>query len=200
MKITKSTIWAFVLLIVAGALYRAWPGRPFTFAPQVAMAIFGGAVIKDKRLAFLLPLLSLLISDALYEVLYSLGQTPIKGYYQGQWATYLVLAGVTLFATLMKRVNVKNIVGFTLSGSVIFFIFSNFFVWLGHAGYQRPMTFNGLMLCYGDGLAFFRDQGIISGFYGNGLLGDLIFSFALFGSYYLINSYVIKPAARPAQS
>lgn len=198
MKFSKSTIWAFVLLLLAGSLYRVWEGRPFGFAPQVAMALFGGAVIKDKRLAFILPLLSMLISDALYHVLYQYDLTPIKGFYQGQWANYLLLSAITLFGMLMKKVNVKNVLGFTATSSVFFFIFSNFFVWLGNAGLQRPMTFEGLMLCYGDALAFHRDYGLIHGFYANQLLGDLIFSVVLFGSYYLINSYVAKPKTKIA--
>jgi hypothetical protein len=193
MKFTKSTIWAFVLLLLAGSLYRVWEGRPFGFAPHIAMALFGGAVIKDKRLAFILPLLSLLISDVLYQVLFDLQLTPIKGFYKGQWANYLLLAAVALFGMLMKKVNVKNVLGFTVTSSVFFFIFSNFFVWLAGEGLGRPFTFEGLMLCYGDALAFHRDYGLIHGFYANQLLGDLIFSVVLFGSYYLINSFILKP-------
>lgn len=193
MKFTKSTIWAFVLLVLAGSLYRVWEGRPFGFAPQVAMALFGGAVIKDKRLAFILPLLSLLISDGLYQILYSFDLTPIKGFYKGQWANYLLLSVITVFGMLMNRINVPKVIGATIGSSVFFFIFSNFFVWLGGAGFERPHTFDGLMLCYGDALAFLRDYGLIQGFYANQVLGDLIFSVVLFGSYYLINTYVVKP-------
>ena len=69
MKLNKSVLLSFGLLILAASLYRAWPDRPYGFAPQMAMALFGGAVIKDKKLAFLLPLLSMLISDLFYQVL-----------------------------------------------------------------------------------------------------------------------------------
>lgn len=193
MKFTKSTIWAFVLLVLAGSLYRVWADRPFGFAPQVAMALFGGAVIKDKRLAFFLPLLSLFISDALYYVLYQYDLTALKGIYKGQWANYLLLACITLFGMLMKKINVKNVLGFTITSSLFFFIFSNFLVWIAGEGLGRPITFEGLMLCYGDALAFYRDYGMIKGFYANPMLGDLIFSSVLFGSFYLINSYVTKP-------
>ena len=193
LKITKSTIWAFVLLVLAGSLYRVREGRPFGFAPQIAMALFGGAVIKDKRLAFILPLLSLFISDVLYFFLYENGLTPLKGLYKGQWANYLLLAGITLFGMLMKRINVKNVIGFTIASSVMFFILSNFFVWLAGEGLKRPLTFDGLIQCYVDAIVFHRDWGMIKGFYANQVLGDLIFSTVLFGSFYLINTYVIKP-------
>jgi hypothetical protein len=199
MKFNKSTIWAFVLLLVTASLYRTWAGRPFGFAPQMAMALFGGAVIKDKRLAFILPLVSLLFSDVLYEILYVNGLSTIRGFYKGQWGIYLLFAGITLFGMLMKRISLKNIIGFTISGSVLFFLLSNFAVWAGGGGLGRPKTFDGLVLCYGDALAFYRDYGLINGFYGNQLIGDLFFSLLLFGSYYLIKSYFLKPELKTAQ-
>ncbi|HTD94996.1 MAG TPA: DUF6580 family putative transport protein [Chitinophagaceae bacterium] len=198
MKWNKSTIWAFVLLLVTASLYRVWDARPFGFAPQVAMALFGGAVIKDKRLAILLPLLSLLISDALYQILYVNGMTPISGFYRGQWVNYLLFAVITVFGMLMKRVSLKNVLGFTVSGSLIFFLLSNFGVWIGSGGFARPHTFNGLLLCYGDAVAFYRDYGMIKGFYGNQLLGDLFFSGVLFGAYAIIKNYVVKSSLKTA--
>jgi len=186
MKISTKTILTFLLLIVVASLYRVWDGRPFGFAPQIAMAIFGGAVIKDKRLAFLLPLLSMLISDVLYQVLYINGLSTIRGFYVGQWANYLLYAGLTLFGFLMKKVNVLNVLGFTVSGSLFFFLASNLSVWIAGEGLARPHTWNGLMLCYGDALAFHRDYGLINGFVGNFILGDIFFAAVLFGSYYLL--------------
>jgi hypothetical protein len=197
MKLTKSTIWAFIAILLISAIYRTldvWQIRTYGLAPHVAMALFGGAVIKDKRLAFFLPLLSLLISDVLYEVYYTYGLTKISGFYQGQWANYLILAGITLFGMLMKKINLKNVIGFGISSSLIFFISSNFLVWLGGAGFKRPQTFSGLMQCYGDALAFHRDYGLINGFYANPVLSDLIFCAVLFGGYYFITSRAPKQA------
>ncbi len=193
MKLNKSTIWAFVILLVTASLYRSWDSRPFGFAPQMAMALFGGAVIRDKRFAVLLPLLSLLISDTLYEILYTNGLSSIQGFYEGQLFTYILFVGITFFGMLMKKINFKNVLGFTVSGSLIFFLLSNFGVWFAGAGLQRPKTFDGLMLCYGDALAFYRDYGLINGFYGNQLLGDLFFSGLLFGAFVLVRNYFFKP-------
>lgn len=195
MKINKSILVSFILLVVVSALYRAWDGRPFGFAPQIAMAIFGGAVIKDKRWAILMPLLSIFLSDLLYEVLYMNGLSSIKGFYfgEGQLTNYLLILGLTFFGFLMRRINILNVIAFTVSGSLLFFITSNFFVWLGGGGYARPKTWEGLLQCYNDGLAFYREYGLINGFVGNILLGDLFFSFILFGSYYLLNKTVLQP-------
>jgi hypothetical protein len=192
MKIAKSTIWAFILLILTASLYRVWDSRPFGFAPQMAMALFGGAVIKDKRLALFLPLICLLISDSLYQILFNYGLSPIKGFYRGQVWNYGLFACITLFGMLMKRVNLKNVLGFTISGSVIFFLLSNFGVWIGGGGYVRPKTFEGLLQCYGDALVFHRDYGLIKGFYGNQIIGDLFFSLLLFGAYYFITKAAVS--------
>lgn len=187
MKFNKTAVISFILLVVVASLYRAWPGRPFGFAPQIAMAIFGGAVIKDKRWALILPLLSMLLSDAIYQLLYVNGIFNIPGFYSGQWVNYILFAGLTVFGFMMRKVNVLNVVGFTVSGSLLFFIFSNFAVWLGGGGLGRPQTFDGLIQCYGDALAFHRDYGLINGFPFNFVIGDLFFAAVLFGSYYLIS-------------
>ena len=195
MKLNKSTLAAFILLIITASLYRIWDGRPEGFVPHIAMAIFGGAIVKDQKnyLGFILPLLLIFVSDVLYEVLWINELSAIPGFYEGQVINYILFAGLTLFGFLMKKINLKNVAGFSISGSVLFFIFSNFAVWATHSGLQRPMTFNGLMMCYGDAIAFYRDYGLIKGFVGNSVLGDLFFSFILFGGYYLVRKYVLKP-------
>lgn len=192
MKLNKSTWIAFGLLVLAASLYRAWPDRPYGFAPQMAMALFAGAVIKDKKWAFLLPLVSMLISDVWYQVLYVNGLSSIKGFYGGQWINYLLIAGIASFGMLMKKINTVRVLAFSLSGSILFFLLSNFTVWAGGGGFGRPKTFEGLMLCYYDGLAFLRDYGWIKGFYGNLFMGDLFFTALLFGSFFLIQRSFIQ--------
>jgi len=193
MKFSKSTWVAFILLIVVAALSRLMTYSIAGFAPQMAMAIFGGAVIKDKKWAFALPLLSLLISDCIMEILFQTGVKERQGFYDGQWATYLCFAVLTVYGFLMQKVNLKNIFLFSVSGSLVFFILSNFFVWIGAGGLGRPLTFNGMLLCYGDAIAYYRDNGLIKGFVANSVLGDLIWSFAIFGGYYLINKFTVAP-------
>ena len=68
MKIDKSIIVSFILLVIIASLYRIMPGRPLGFAPQNAMALFSGSIVKDKKFSFLLPILSMLISDIIYEI------------------------------------------------------------------------------------------------------------------------------------
>ena len=77
-----------IILIVIAAVYRVIPGRPDGFAPQIAMALFGGAIIKDKKWAFALPLFSMFLSDLLYQALFSMHLSERQGFYQGQLTNY----------------------------------------------------------------------------------------------------------------
>lgn len=194
MKFNRSTLIAFIILLVAASLYRIIPSRPAGFAPQLAMALLGGAMIKDKKWAMIIPVFSLFISDLIYHFLYISGVSPILGFYEGQWAIYLVFILLTLFGSFMKRINTLNIAAFSIAGSVIFFLLSNFMTWKTGFGFGRPQTFDGLMMCYADAIAFFRQGGIIPGFDGNFILGDMVWSFLLFGTYFLIERFNTKRA------
>jgi hypothetical protein len=179
MKITKQLAGSFILLIVIASLYRIMPGRPYGFAPQIAMAIFGGAVIKDKKFAFLLPLLAMFVSDCLYQLLYINGVGTMYGFYDGQALNYLLFGGLTVFGFFIKNLNVKKIVLASVAAPTAYFIVSNFFVWASSsplAGLGRPKTFAGLMMCYADGLPF----------YPWSIASTFVFSAILFGSYYLM--------------
>jgi len=191
MKITKQVAVSFILLVVIASLYRIMPGRPFGFAPQIAMAIFGGAIIKDKKLAFLLPLLSMFVSDALYEILYRNGVGNIQGFYSGQIVNYILFTSMTVFGFFIEKFNVAKIAAASIVAPTTFFLLSNFFVWLSSspdAGYARPKTFDGLLMCYNDGLPF----------YPWSVASTLIFSAILFGAYYLFTKTSVATESRIA--
>lgn len=185
MKVTKQIFTGFILLIVIASLYRIMPGRPYGFAPQIAMAIFGGAIIKDKKFAFLLPLLSMFISDALYEILYRNGVGNMYGFYDGQITNYILFTSLTIFGFFIKNFNIGRIALASVTAPTAYFLVSNFMVWLSNsplAGLQRPKTFSGLLLCYSDGLPF----------YPWSIAATFVFSAILFGSYYLITKQSTK--------
>ena len=170
----RQPIIAFILLIVTASLYRIIPGRPFGFEPMTAMAIFGGAVLADKKWAFALPLFSMLLSDALFAGLHQMGLTAMTGFYEGQWINYLLLAGITFIGMGMGRISVLKIAAASLAAPTIYFLLSNGATWLGHGGYSFPMTGEGLYNTYLVALPFFR----------NSLLSSVLFSGVLFGAWY----------------
>ncbi|MEO5593104.1 MAG: DUF6580 family putative transport protein [Chitinophagaceae bacterium] len=179
MKSNKSLIWTLVVLIVIAALYRIIPGRPWGFAPQIAMALFGGAVIKDKKWAFALPVFSMFLSDLLYQGLFSAGLSSIYGFYDGQWLNYCLFALMVVIGFAVKKINVVNVLAASLIAPTVFFLLSNFITWSGLAGLRglnRPFTFEGLLMAYNDGLLFYKGA----------VLATLFFSTVLFGGYYLL--------------
>jgi hypothetical protein len=187
MKLNKSLIWSLVLLTLVVALYRIIPGRPYGFAPQWAMAVFAGAVVKDRKWAFVLPVLSMFISDLLYQVLYMKGLTTMAGFYEGQWQNYLLFALLVVIGFAIKKINALNVFLASLAAPTVYFILSNFVVWASaspNAGLGRPKTFSGLMMCYGDGIPF----------YGTSLIATVLFSGILFGAYYFISKKQTTPA------
>lgn len=174
MKANRTIILYFLIMVAIAAIYRVIP-RPSGFAPQIAIALFAGAIIKDKKYAFLMPLFSMLISDGLYELLFKFDLAPYGGFYSGQWTNYLLVCLMTVVGFFITKINIKTVLTGSLVAPTIFFILSNFLVWAGHGGYQRPMTFDGLLTCYADGLPFYW-----------GSLGATVFFSALFfGSYVL---------------
>jgi hypothetical protein len=181
MKSSKNIVWSFLLLVIIAAVYRIIPGRPFGFAPQWAMAIFAGAVIRDKKWAFIIPVLSMFVSDLLYQVLYLRGVTSIPGFYEGQWQNYLLFTLLVFIGMAVKKINILQIAGASLAAPTLYFLASNFLVWASNGttrGLDRPKTFSGLMQCYTDAIPFYRTS----------ILATFIFSAILFGSYLLIRN------------
>lgn len=185
MKLNKNVIVSLVLLVVIAAIYRIIPGRPYGFAPQIAMSLFGGALfVKDKKWAFALPLISMFISDALYQILYTNGLTPIRGFYSGQWVNYLLFVGLVVIGFAVKMNKAISILLGSIAAPTAFFLISNFLVWVNGGGYHHPKTFAGMIACYADAFPF----------YLNSLAGTVVFATVLFGGYQLIKQTNNKPA------
>jgi hypothetical protein len=182
MKSTKNIVWSFILLVIVAALYRIIPGRPFGFAPQWAMAVYAGAVIKDKKWAFIIPVLSMFVSDLFYQVLYIGGISSMPGFYEGQWQNYLLFTLLVFVGMAVKKLNVFQIAAASVTAPTLYFLVSNFLVWASNGttrGLNRPKNFDGLLLCYADGIPFYKMS----------ILATLVFSTILFGSFIFARSY-----------
>jgi hypothetical protein len=177
MKLNKEIVIALIIMIVTSALYRVLPGRPFGFAPQIAIALFSGSLfVKNKHFAFLLPLVSMFLSDLLYQVLYVNHLTTIQGFYDGQWQNYLLIASTAIFGFGLQTNNVSKFAGNFIAAPTVYFLVSNFMVWASFGGYQRPLTASGLFQTMVDGLPF----------YGYSVAGTFVFGAVMFGGLKLI--------------
>ena len=160
------TLLALVMIVIAAAL-RVAP-HPWNFTPIGAMALFSGAILKDRRLAFAFPLLALFAGD-LFIGFYKL--MPVI------CASFLVSVAIGLW--LRDRRTVARISLATLLGAAQFFIITNFAIWAS-ASSAYPHTRAGLLTCYFAGIPFFW----------NTLAGDAIYAALLFGGFALAERFV----------
>ncbi len=149
----------------------------YNLAPVGALGLFCGAAIKDKKYAFLFAILAQLIGDVYIQLF-----TKWAGFYGvEQGFVYGALILVTILGIQMKQPKAHKVLGFSLAASVVFFIVSNFGVWVametGKADlYNYGHGFTGLVNTYVAAVPFFK----------NTLIGDLVGSTVLFGSYFLL--------------
>ena len=170
MNTTTRTIIG-TILVVAAAFSRLIP-HPMNFAPITAIALFGGMYF-DKRIAPLLPLAALMISD------YFLGfYSGITWVYSG----FLLVSLLGMFAA--RRKSIATIAGSTVACSALFFIITNFGVW--QSGLFYPLTLSGFAECYAAAIPFFR----------NSFIGDVFYVVVLFGAYELLMKYVPKTVSQ----
>ncbi len=125
------------IIIIFGILSRILPLPP-NFSPVIAITLFGSLYFKDKNLAFIAPISIILISDLI------LGFIPNIN-------TYLPLIIVYFFSSMINKMSILNL----FIASLIFFLTSNFGVWLLSNWY--PKSFAGLIMCYEAALPFFRN-------------------------------------------
>ena len=150
----KYSVYFGLGLIVLLAFSRLIPHPP-NFTPILGMAVFSGAIINKKIVAYLVPLAAMLLSD-LY-----------LGFHSGMPIIYFTLAVCVLIGTFIEsRVTILNsILGIT-AGVLVFYLITNFTVWYGSGMYEN--SFSGLITCYVMGLPFLQNTFISSLIYGMG--------------------------------
>lgn len=187
MKLSNKIIISFAALIIIAVAYRfiPLPKGVYGFTPMFAMAIFGGVVFRnDKKLAFVLPLATMFISDIIFQLLYNAGRSSIAGFYEGQLLNYILYAVTVCIGFFVKRINVKNILIASVAAPTLFYILSNFSVWLSTDFYSK--TFAGLGQSYVAGLPFYFPWSIVS---------TIVYAGILFGAFYGAQSFAAKKIA-----
>ncbi len=155
--------WVLVALILGAALVRLAP-HPANFVPIAAVALFAGSKIEDRRLAVLVPLVAMFLSDAAI------------GFHQLMHVVYLAFALIVLIGIrLGPEVGAGGIASGGIGGSMVFFLVTNFAVWL-MPGATYPPTIDGLIQCYVAGIPYFLRT----------LAGTLFYSGVLFGGLSLL--------------
>jgi hypothetical protein len=150
-----------VAMILFAAIVRIVP-HPWNLTPIGGMALFSGAVIRNRRLAFVFPMLALLAGDFFigFHVLIPM-----------VYASFVISVAIGLW--LRERRTVVRLGGAVLLGAAQFYLITNLGVWMFLNSYPKNLA--GLVSCYIAGLPYFA----------NTLAGDAFFSAALFGALFL---------------
>jgi hypothetical protein len=177
----KNTILIGLLMILAAAFLRViLYSYNIYFSPVIAMALFAGAVVKEKKFAFALPLLAMFVSDLLFEVL------SIDAGFWGwsQLVNYGALILITLLGFTLKKTSALNVASYSIFSTLIFFLISNSAVWaLDNTTYAND--FSGLVDSIAAGIPFLR----------NNLFADLFYCTVLFGGKALVEKYSVSRKA-----
>ncbi len=160
-------ILAVSFIILSAVLLRLVPHVP-NFAPIGAMALFGGAHLQ-KRYAFFLPLLVMVLSDIFLGFSAS---TP------SVYVSFLIIVGIGMW--LRNHTSIQNVIVASLISSTIFYLLTNFNFWYPQALY--PRTFSGMLDSYIMALPFFRPT----------IFGDLFYNGLFFGGYALVQKILFK--------
>jgi len=152
------TTLVFAIIVLAAALRLA--PHPWNFTPVGAIALFSGAMVRDRSLAFLFPLLVMFATDAL------IGFNTLSPLV---YSSFLISVGIGRF--LSHKRNIFRIGGATFLGALQFFLITNFGVWAFLNSYPRSGV--GLAACYLAGIPFFW----------NTLAGDAVYATLLFGGF-----------------
>lgn len=154
------TLLALVMIALAAAVRVVQ--HPWNFTPIGAMALFAGAVVRDRRLAFLFPLLALFVGDI------------FVGFHKLMPVVYASFGiNIAIGFWLRERRTIGRIGLATFAGALQFFLVTNLGVWAYFDTF--PKTAAGLAACYLSGLPLFRNM----------LGGDAIYAALLFGGYAL---------------
>lgn len=178
--------------VIAGMITLAVATRliphPWNMTAVTAVALFGGAMLRDWRLALIVPLTAMWLSDVV------LNNLIYAQYFDGfvlwhsdlAWTYAAVALTVLLGRTLLaRRRGVLRVAGVSVTASSLFFVLTNLGVWA--SGLLYPLTVAGLLSCYIAAIPFYAQQ----------IVGDLVWCTVLFGGYALVCRHL--PSVRSRQ-
>ena len=169
---------AVATMILLAAVLRIVP-HPWNLTPIGAMALFSGAMFRNRWVAFALPLASLFAGDV------------FVGFHKLMFVVYASFAiSVAIGRWLGDSRSLSRIGGTVFVGAAQFFVVTNFAMWALGGFYPRTAT--GLQACYLAGVPFFW----------NTLAGDALYAAVLFGGFALAEKALPAlrlPAARTTQ-
>ena len=146
----------FVVSLIFFAILSRFLPHPPNFTPIAAIALLSSKGFANRWVAFLIPIVSLFISDLFLGL-----HTTIPFVY----GSFILIA---LLGRYVKKINILTV----LLSSSIFFLVTNLGVWL----LNYPLSVKGLFQCYILALPFFL----------NTVIGDLVYGALLIYPFYAL--------------
>ena len=173
LKSSFSYLVILAVLIALGVAGRLLPHPP-NFTPMAAIALFAGFIFIKRYMAVVAVISTMLLCDY-----FAFGSLSVSWFgSKSMFVVYLALLFPIVFKNfLQKKIGVLRIFGAALASSSVFFLATNFAVWAFSPMYEK--TLEGLVLCYTMAIPFFQ----------NTVVGDLIWSGVIFGTYLVLRNY-----------
>ncbi len=164
-----SIIFITVFAVAMSRLIPHWPN----VTAVAAIAIFGGATLRNSFAAVLVPISAIFLSDLI------INNTFYSAYYEGfvlfgdsaGWIYGAFILMTVLAHFSIKSFKVAAIISTTVLSTLLFFFLTNTGAWLSSPFYVKDAS--GLLLAYEAGLPFLL----------NSLLGNLFFVGVFFYGY-----------------
>jgi len=172
-KINIRNIALVIMILVAVSFRFVDLGENYqwaNFTPVGAIALFAGTYFNDKIKAFAVPLLILLLSDVLLMHKYTGSFNP---YYSGIVLIYISFACMVFIGTLIKKVNIVNVLAASLVSVLIHWLLTDIEPWLTNPAYNRDIT------------GYFQSLVAAVPFEKSLLFGNLVFGAVLYGGFEL---------------
>lgn len=198
------------VLILAGLMVLTFPFRLLPYwmevhegwlmclwgaSPVLAMFLLSVAQCRSRWIGVVLPLAGFIVTDLVIEAILrsrNLPTSTVSGrlFFYG---LYIVLSQLGLLVRRVKSISpILAGVGAGMLGSVLFFLVTNFLIWLrsdpAQGVYYYPPTWAGLMKCFSLALPFFQNQ----------FLFDVLFAVLLFSAYEMVTRGILARESRRA--
>jgi hypothetical protein len=153
----KISVNNFSIILIFILVFSRLIPHPPNFTPIISASIISGYLFKKINISLFIVLSSMILSDLFI------------GFHKTIFFTYLSLFTIIIiFSKINNIINKKNLFLFGLAGSLIFFLISNFGVWLIGDIYEKNLT--GLLSCYILAIPFLK----------NSILSTIIFLYLAF--------------------
>jgi len=168
---------AFILAVGIFRLSNSFELLPalFNITPLGALALFGGCYYQSRWKAYLIPLLTLWLTDIIINRFMVYNEWVL--FYDGFIWVYGSFALMVLIGQNIKKVTIKSVVLSAFAAAIVHWLVSDIGVWWSGVdimtGNAFTLDWSGLMRCYYLALPYLQKI----------LIGNLVFGAFLFGSF-----------------